>query len=270
MEFVKRTPAELPQASLIESAGLRWLAAAESAGGPRIAQVISAEPGTLRLERISTSAATASAAERLGTALARMHGSLSHESAFGSLPPDHPKDQPALFGPADQPLRLGTADHGTWGALMAEERLDPVLRMLTETISPSDADLLRAAQERIGSGELDDGESAALVHGDLWSGNVLFTGDGGEDSDPRSTAAVLIDPAAYAGHRVDDLAMLHLFGAPHVEVLVEAYLDEHQLRDQWRDRIPLHQFFPLTVHWALFGPAYRSPTMAAAESVLRL
>src|SRR5690606_35042768 len=46
-------------------------------------------------------------------------------------------------------------------------------------------------------------ESPALLHGDLWSGNVLVTGDG---------KPALIDPAVYYGHREMDLAFSRLFG----------------------------------------------------------
>ena len=48
-------------------------------------------------------------------------------------------------------------------------------------------------------------EPPARLHGDLWSGNVLWGRDG---------TAWLIDPAAYGGHREVDLAMLQLFGDP--------------------------------------------------------
>ena len=48
-------------------------------------------------------------------------------------------------------------------------------------------------------------EPPARLHGDLWSGNVLWGRDG---------RAWLIDPAAYGGHREVDLAMLQLFGHP--------------------------------------------------------
>ena len=53
----------------------------------------------------------------------------------------------------------------------------------------------------------------ARLHGDLWNGNVLW-GVGG-------TVHVL-DPAAYGGHREVDLAMLSLFGLPHLRELTDA------------------------------------------------
>src|SRR6478752_4834379 len=57
----------------------------------------------------------------------------------------------------------------------------------------------------VAAGTFDSAEPASRLHGDLWSGNVLWT----------AREAVLIDPAAHGGHRETDLAMLALFGAPH-------------------------------------------------------
>ncbi len=57
------------------------------------------------------------------------------------------------------------------------------------------------------AGAYDDDRPPARIHGDLWSGNVVFT----------SLAAVLIDPAAHGGHGLTDLAMLDLFGCPYLE-----------------------------------------------------
>ena len=42
--------------------------------------------------------------------------------------------------------------------------------------------------------------------------------------------AVLIDPAAYGGHRETDLAMLALFGCPHFETVIEGYQAHRPLR----------------------------------------
>ena len=69
--------------------------------------------------------------------------------------------------------------------------------------------------ERLVAGEFDDGRPVARIHGDLWSGNVLFTAAG----------VVLIDPAAHGGHGLTDLAMLHLFGAPQLETITSAYAE---------------------------------------------
>ena len=58
----------------------------------------------------------------------------------------------------------------------------------------------------------------------------------------------LIDPAAHGGHRETDLAMLGLFGLPHLERVLRAYDEVHPLTDGWRDRVGLHRLHPLLTH----------------------
>ena len=98
-------------------------------------------------------------------------------------------------------------------------------------------------------------EPASRLHGDLWSGNVLWSADG----------AVLVDPAAHGGHRETDLAMLALFGLPFLDRVLAAYDEVHPLSDGWRDRVALHQVHPLLVHAVLFGGGYGSQAVAAAR-----
>ena len=54
----------------------------------------------------------------------------------------------------------------------------------------------------------------------------------------------LIDPAAQGGHRETDLAMLALFGAPHLDRILAAYQEVAPLAEGWRGRVPLHQAPP--------------------------
>lgn len=89
-------------------------------------------------------------------------------------------------------------------------------------------------------------EPPALVHGDLWSGNYLPFAE-------RQPA--LIDPAVYYGHREMDLAMMHLFGGFAPE-LFSAYQEVYPLEQGWRDRLDIHNLYPLLVHVNLFGGGY--------------
>ncbi len=107
--------------------------------------------------------------------------------------------------------------------------------------------------QRLVAGEFDDGRAPARIHGDLWSGNVIFTVDG----------AVMIDPAAHGGHGLTDLAMLHLFGAPELEVLTAAYVKAARLDGDWESVIGLHQLHPLLVHAVSHSASYG----AAAERI---
>ena len=77
---------------------------------------------------------------------------------------------------------------------------------------------------------------------------------------------VLIDPAAHGGHRETDLAMLALFGCPHFEAVLAGYQSARRCAPGWRDRVGLHQLYPLLAHVVLFGGGYAGQTLAAARA----
>jgi fructosamine-3-kinase len=119
-------------------------------------------------------------------------------------------------------------------------------------------DVIDGVMARCAAGDFDDDDPPARLHGDLWSGNVMWTPAG----------AVLIDPAAHGGHRETDLAMLALFGCPHFEAVLAGYQGHRPLRAGWRDRVGLHQLYPLLAHAVLFGGGYARQALAAAASAL--
>lgn len=90
---------------------------------------------------------------------------------------------------------------------------------------------------------LPEAPPASLLHGDLWSGNILVA---------EGRLAALIDPACCHGDAEVDLAMLRLFGEPPEEFW-KAY---GPLREGWEERQPVYQLFPALVHLRLFGATY--------------
>jgi fructosamine-3-kinase len=62
--------------------------------------------------------------------------------------------------------------------------------------------------------------------------------------------------------------MLALFGAPHLDRILDGYTATVPLADGWRSRVPLHQLHPLLVHVCLFGAGYRDAALQAARSAL--
>jgi fructosamine-3-kinase len=98
-------------------------------------------------------------------------------------------------------------------------------------------------------------EPPARLHGDLWTGNVLWD---------RGGRPWLIDPGAYGGHREMDLAMLNLFGAPG-PAFRAAYEERHPPAEGHEERVELWQLFPLLVHAALFGGGYRESAARVAQ-----
>lgn len=89
-------------------------------------------------------------------------------------------------------------------------------------------------------------EPAALLHGDLWSGNFLC--DDAENP-------VLIDPAVYYGHRSMDMAMTTLFGG-FDGAFYESYQYHYPLPANYRQQWELCNLYPLLIHLNLFGKSY--------------
>lgn len=234
-----------------EAAGLRWLA---DARGARIVGVDEVSPGRIVLERIVTGRPDAAAAAAFGVALAATHD--AGAAAFGAKPDGW--DGPVFIGRLEQPCRPTRG----WGAFYAVQRVRPFLKPAVDagTLTPDDAGHVERACDVISEGAFDDTDPPARIHGDLWNGNVLWS----------QTDVVLIDPAAHGGHRESDLAMLDLFGCPHLEVITAAYDGAHPLRAGWRERVPVHQLHPLAVHAVGHGAAYGAALVDAARRTLAL
>ncbi|WP_442846698.1 fructosamine kinase family protein [Leeuwenhoekiella sp. H156] len=98
-------------------------------------------------------------------------------------------------------------------------------------------------------------EPAALIHGDLWSGNYMVSEAG---------KPALIDPATCYAPREMDLALMQLFGG-FSSLTFEAYNSSHPLTQDWESRIKLWQLYYILVHVNLFG----GPYYASAKAILK-
>jgi len=86
----------------------------------------------------------------------------------------------------------------------------------------------------------------SLLHGDLWSGNILFNMNG----------ATLIDPAISFGDKEMDLAYILMFDT-FGDTFFESYQEVHPLSEDFYEvKVPLYQLYPLLVHVALYGGSY--------------
>ena len=249
--FAKSRPGAPAGFFAVEAAGLAWLRAA---GGPAVPDVVEVDREHIVLTRVTEVAPTARAAEELGRGLARMHrAGAPHHGA-------PPAGWSADGFIATLPLPHQVEDHGLgWPEFYAAHRVMPFLRLARDR-GAVDADGAAAVERvcaRLTAGALPvPPAEPARLHGDLWAGNVLWSASG----------PVLVDPAAHGGHRETDLAMLALFGLPHLDRVLAAYDEAWPLDDGWRDRVALHQLHPLLVHAALFGGGYGRQAVSAAAA----
>ncbi|MDQ1644154.1 MAG: hypothetical protein QOJ50_338 [Cryptosporangiaceae bacterium] len=235
--FAKSRPGAPADFFTSEADGLRWL---DEPGAVPVPGVVAATPEMLLLDWIPPGSPTAAGAEELGRGLAALHRSGAEEFGF-------PRD--GYIGT----LPLDNTPAGSWAVFHVERRCRPYLRIAAGVLTPAEVALVERALDRV---EAPD-EPPARIHGDLWSGNVHWARDG---------RAWLVDPAAHGGHRESDLAMLALFGAPHLDRILAAYDEAFPLAEGWRDRIPMHQLHPLLTHVAMFGRAYAGQLLDAARA----
>ena len=272
--FVKTRADAAPGEYAAEAAGLEWLA---EPGALRTPRVLDVDERYLALEWIEAGRLDDQGAEELGRGLAATHAAGARcfgWDAGGAEDARDAGDEGSAAGAvgaagdvaACEPVASATAWLGSvrlsnepsdsWPEFYAERRLRALAAQARErdALSRAALDALERVCERVD--ELCGApESAARLHGDLWSGNVLADAHG---------RPWLIDPSAYGGHREVDLAMLRLFGAPSERVFA-AYEELTPLSEGWRERVELYQLLPLLVHALLFGGSYAG----AVERVAR-
>ncbi|MEO1016971.1 MAG: fructosamine kinase family protein [Pseudomonadota bacterium] len=233
----KQAKGDQPNAFETEAFMLEALRQTETVPVP---PTLHAEPDLLVLEWIEhrqgvpNPAAQGDAAERI----AALHGIAGE--AFGY-------ERDTLIGPLPQPNPR--YDH--WIEFFVEHRLLHMARVALDSGALPSFTMEKV--EDVAS-QMDDlliePERPSLLHGDLWAGNLLFSGD---------RLGALIDPAIYWGAPEIELAYSTLFGS----------LDNH-FYDRYSEirtiapgffevRRDLYILYPLLVHLHLFGRTYLPP-----------
>lgn len=166
--------------------------------------------------------------EVLGSTLAAVHRTTA--AAFGY-------DRDNVIGSLPQP----NESHRSWGEFFAGNR---VLVHLTDHSVSSE---LRRRLQRACDGPLvellnEHQPVPSLVHGDIWSGNII---DG----------SYLIDPAVSFSDREVELAFMAVFGGIP-RAMWDGYLGAWPLDDGWERRRHALQLHHLLVHVRLFGGGY--------------
>uniref|UniRef100_A0A8C9I108 protein-ribulosamine 3-kinase n=1 Tax=Piliocolobus tephrosceles TaxID=591936 RepID=A0A8C9I108_9PRIM len=98
----------------------------------------------------------------------------------------------------------------------------------------------------------------ALLHGDLWSGNVA------EDD----VGPIIYDPASFYGHSEFELAIALMFGG-FPRSFFTAYHRKIPKAPGFDQRLLLYQLFNYLNHWNHFGREYRSPSLGTMRRLLK-
>ncbi|HEY0742240.1 MAG TPA: fructosamine kinase family protein [Chryseosolibacter sp.] len=177
--------------------------------------------------------------EMLGAQLSTLHKNtannfgLDSDNYIGSLPQRNTRNE-------------------NWISFFVEERLRPqVERAVNSRKLQSDT----AKQFEILYNKLLDllpEEKPSLLHGDLWSGNVIVD----ENGNP-----CLIDPAVYFGNREAEIAFTKLFGGFGNE-FYDSYHSNFPLPGGFQSRVHLYNLYPILVHVNLFGGSYISQVVS--------
>ncbi len=135
-----------------------------------------------------------------------------------------------------------------WVAFYREKRLQPQIALAEKNgRMPSERrQRLERVLERLDTWLGGVERQPAVLHGDLWGGNVIAGPDG---------IPVLIDPAAYYGDREAEIAYTELFGGFGTR-FYQAYQHTYPLAPGYEDRRDLYNLYHLLNHLNLFGESY--------------
>ncbi len=225
-----------------EVTGLEWI---ENTGSVRVPRLIASEKGILVTEWIDQTRPTPRSWRTLGESLARLHAN------------DH-----AWYGFERDGFCGDSVQYNQWKddgiEFFISQRIEPQVKMARDRdlLSREDLSGIHALVSRLP--DLIPDQRPVLIHGDLWSGNVLFDASG----------PVVIDPAIHYGWAEADLAMTSLFGSFHPDFYA-AYFSDSGHCPGFEQRKEIYNCYHLLNHLNLFGMAYHHPLMTIVRRFAR-
>ncbi len=238
--FLKWSEGEAGQTFEAEVAGLRALR--EACSPLVVPEVLAAEnaarerPGFLLMAWLEPGRRDAGFWQRFGEGLASLHHHTPTDGRYGF-------ERDTFIGRLPQSNRWAE----DWPTFFRSQRLAPQITLAREQ-GRWKAAWNRPAErllDRLGD-MLPAEPPASVLHGDLWSGNVLTASD---------SRAALIDPAAYVGHRETDLALTELFGG-FDRRFYDAYRAAWPLEPGYAERREVYNLYHLVNHLNHFGASY--------------
>ncbi len=230
----------LPGIFLVEAQGLQLMYDTHTVRVPAVLTATNADaeqPAYILMEWLEGSARATRRGDQtmLGTQLAAMHG--YGTDAYGLEQDNYIGSTPQYNG--------WEAD---WVRFYREKRLRPQIELARRNglLPTNRRQRLERLLERLDDWLAGIERQPALLHGDLWGGNVI-TGPGG--------VPALIDPAVYYGDREAEIAFTELFGGFSTR-FYNAYQEAWSLEPGYTDRRDLYNLYHLLNHLNLFGESY--------------
>ncbi|KAA0238420.1 MAG: fructosamine kinase family protein [Ignavibacteriales bacterium] len=240
--FLKYNPSASNDMFFKEANGLREL---DKSNAIKIPEVLSVDEDYILLEFIASGNRKKKFFEDFGKSFAEMHKFKS--DSFGFYENNYIGSNPQINIPDEK-------EKSDWTAFYLNKRILFQLQ-LAEKLGNS-TDELRKGISKL-ENKIEDiighnSEKPSLLHGDLWVGNYMIDQNGN---------AVLIDPAAYYGHREADLGMTKLFGGFNSE-FYKAYNESFPLEDGFDYRENIYKLYHVLNHLNLFGGGYYSQAIS--------
>jgi fructosamine-3-kinase len=226
--------------------GRKYLAACEARmltflaakPGIRVPRVVAAAPPVLLLEFIPNDGRKTEAAERdTAEMLTRLHRVTAKRFGF---------PEATVFTPFRQPNPWSTS----WPDFFREHRLLYLVGLAQQAgrLTPSLRSRLEKFSTTLGE-RLPKAPTPVLVHGDFWSGNVLFH---------KGKCAAFFDPAICFAHNEVDLAAATLF-KPFGKAFFDAYRQTSPIAPGFfEERVFIYRLWPLVLLAYFFGGEYET------------
>ncbi|SFR43617.1 Fructosamine-3-kinase [Marinobacter daqiaonensis] len=226
---------------------LREAVAVSGVEGVRVPEVYSVSEERLEMTGIVSQRQSDRLLRQLGHGLARIHGLPQGRYGF------HLDNYIGL-----NPQKNTESDH--WGRFFLEFRLGYQVSLIgDEKIRYRFTDILEQKGTLLTEWLDERCRAPSLLHGDLWSGNVMFDNAG----------AWLIDPAVYYGDSEADMAMTEMFGG-FGPAFYQAYGERRPFSPDYASKREIYNLYHFLNHYNLFGGWYLGPCEKGFGLISRL
>lgn len=234
--FIKYNQSQFSDSLICEANGLELLRETLAYTGDnfiKIPQVFAVSQKQLVLERIDSVSANSEQWFKFGQALAKLHQVSQKFYGFSSDNYIGLNPQKNILSP-------------NWGDFFFEYRLMYQVSLIQDkTIKEDFAKILNNKKSALIKFLNQNCQQASLIHGDLWSGNVLFD----------KNNAWLIDPAIYYGDREADIAMTEMFSGFNSE-FYKGYDSIFPRSPDYQNKKTIYNLYHYLNHYNLFGDGY--------------